>query len=146
MFEYSEIVFYDILCSGITYNRGSYRVLKTVFVIDDSATNLMIAHEALKDSYKVLTIPSAEKMFKLLERVLPEIILLDIEMPEMNGFEAIQKLKSNEEHKNIPVIFLSGSIDEKDKKQGIGLGAVDFITKPFSNNALLEVVLTHIGK
>jgi len=119
--------------------------LKTIFVIDDSATNLMIAHEALKSAYKVLTIPSAEKMFGLLERILPELILLDIEMPEMNGFEAIKKLKAHEKHKDIPVIFLSGSVDEKDKNYALTLGAVDFITKPFSNDALFEAVSAKIG-
>jgi putative two-component system response regulator len=119
--------------------------LKVVFVIDDRATNLMIANEALKNTYKVLTIPSADKMFKLLEKILPEVILLDIEMPEMNGFETIKKLKSDERYKSIPVIFLTGNYDEKNKNEAFSLGAVDLIVKPFSNEKLLEAVSAHVG-
>ena len=124
-------------------NEGD--VLKVVYVVDDSATNLMIAGEALKSAYKVLTIPSAEKMFKLLEKILPQIIILDIEMPEMNGFEAIRKLKSDERYKDIPVVFLTGNSDEKCRNEGLSLGAVDFISKPFSNEKLLESVAIHIS-
>jgi signal transduction histidine kinase len=104
--------------------------MKTIFVIDDSDTNLATAEEALEDHFNVITLPSAAKMFSLFEKIMPNLILLDIEMPEMNGFEAIVKLKENPEWRDIPVIFLTGRIDEE---KGLSLGAVDYITKPYSS-------------
>jgi len=100
-----------------------------IFIVDDNDSNLMKAASILESDYQVVTMSSAAKMFSLLEKKLPELILLDIEMPEMNGFEAIVKLKENPEWRNIPVIFLTGRIDEE---KGLSLGAVDYITKPYS--------------
>ncbi|MDR0316369.1 MAG: response regulator [Treponema sp.] len=111
-------------------------MLKTIFVVDDSDTNLATAEEALEQHYTVMTLPSAAKMFVLLEKIKPELILLDIEMPEMNGFEALQRLKSNDVYMKIPVIFLTGSNDAAIKAQGFEMGVVDFITKPFSPSVL----------
>ena len=115
--------------------------MKTIFVVDDSDTNLLKAGEALEDQYRVLTMPSAAKMFTLLEKMTPDLILLDIEMPEMNGFEAIQRLKAPDSPaKNIPVIFLTGHSDTAMQTQGRELGAVDIIAKPFAAPDLLERV------
>ncbi|MCL2009636.1 MAG: response regulator [Synergistaceae bacterium] len=116
---------------------------KTIFVVDDSGTNLSTAEEALEEHYRVITLSSAAKMFKILEKVKPDLILLDIEMPEMDGFEAMEQLKSSEYHANIPVIFLTGLTDSDNEAYGIELGAVDFITKPFSAPALLNCVNIH---
>ena len=66
---------------------------RTIFVVDDNDTNLSMAKEALKDHYRVMTMPSAEKMFAMIEKITPDLILLDIEMPDMDGFEALQILK-----------------------------------------------------
>jgi putative two-component system response regulator len=60
-----------------------------IFVVDDSDTNLAVANDALKEHYKVMTLPSADKLFTMLKKVTPDLSLLDIEMPEMNGFEAL---------------------------------------------------------
>ena len=84
---------------------------KTVFIVDDNDTNLAMAKSALKEQYRVMTLPSAEKMFALLEKIKPDLILLDIEMPEMDGFEALQLLKDNEAYADIPVVFLTGMTD-----------------------------------
>ena len=118
--------------------------MKTIFIVDDSDTNLAMAEEALEDYYNVMTVPSAAKMFSLLEKMLPGLILLDIEMPEMNGFEALERLKTNNSWVNIPVIFLTGTIDASIEAQSAKLGAVGIITKPFSLPALLENIKTHI--
>jgi len=118
--------------------------VKTIFVVDDSDTNLSMAENALEDLYCVMTMPSAAKMFMLLDKVMPDLILLDIEMPEMNGFEALQRLKSHDAYAGIPVIFLTGMTDVSTEVQGFELGAVDFIAKPFSAPVLLNRIKTHL--
>jgi len=119
--------------------------MKTIFVVDDSDTNLMTAEESLEDHYQVMTIPSAAKMFVFLEKFVPDMILLDIQMPEMNGFEALERLKANPSYADIPVIFLTGYIDDDIKARSRELGAVDIITKPFSASALQERIETHLS-
>ncbi len=122
----------------------SYMQPKIIFVVDDSSVNLTRAKQVLEDSYRVLTLLSAARMFALLERVTPDIILLDIEMPEMDGFTALQKLKESEKTKHIPVIFLTGSGVESMETRGLELGAVDFVLKPFSDSALLKRISHHL--
>jgi putative two-component system response regulator len=117
--------------------------LKTIFVVDDSDTNLAKAEESLEDHYNVMTCPSAAKMFSLLEKITPDLILLDIEMPEMNGFEALEKLKTNNAWSGIPVIFLTGTTDASIEERSSKLGAIGIITKPFSPSALLDRVNAH---
>jgi putative two-component system response regulator len=106
--------------------------------------NLMMAKQALGEHYNVMTMSSAGKMFKNLEKVVPELILLDIEMPEMNGFEALEALKENERFKNIPTIFLTGTKNACIEAKGLELGAIDFIIKPVSAPMLLERVKKHL--
>jgi putative two-component system response regulator len=118
--------------------------LKTIFVVDDSDTNLAMAEEALEDHYNVMTVPSADKMFSLLEKITPDMILLDIEMPIMNGFEALEKLKKSN-WSGIPVLFLTGTINASVEAQSSKLGAVGILAKPFSSSALLDRVKSHIG-
>ena len=118
--------------------------MKTIFVVDDSDTNLTMAEAALDEQYRVMTMPSAAKMFTLLERVKPDLILLDIEMPEMDGFEALKKLKSVEKLAVIPVMFLTGHTDAEVEVRGFEMGAVDFVTKPFSAPVLLNRIKTHL--
>ena len=118
---------------------------KHIFIVDDNDANLATAALALEEEYRVLTMPSAEKMFSLLEKKLPDMILLDIEMPGMSGFEAMKRLKSNNLHAQIPVIFLTGLSDVVNEACGIELGAVDFITKPFSKPVLLNRIKNHLN-
>jgi putative two-component system response regulator len=118
--------------------------MKTIFVVDDSDTNLSMAETALEDQYRVMTMPSAEKMFSLLTKIHPDIILLDIEMPEMDGFQALQRLKSSFIWQTIPVVFLTAHTDEEMEVRGFELGAVDFVTKPFSAPVLLNRIKTHL--
>jgi len=119
--------------------------MKTVFVVDDNAVNLATAKQALsKSGYRVLTIPSAEKMFSLFSKITPDIILLDIEMPEMDGFTALAKLMANEYTARIPVMFLTASTDSEMEAKGLALGAVDFISKPFSEPVLLNRIANHL--
>ena len=118
---------------------------KTIFIVDDSLTNLSIAEEALEKHYDVMTMTSAANMFTILEKVRADLILLDISMPEMNGFDAIKLLKSSKQYAEIPVIFLTAMSDSYNEAYGKELGAVDFIVKPFSDLFLLERVGHHFG-
>jgi putative two-component system response regulator len=118
--------------------------MKTIFVVDDSDTNLAKAEEALEDRYRVMTMQSASRMFAFLEKLAPDMILLDIEMPEMNGLEALQQLKSNTLYTDIPVIFLTAHTDAEIEARGFELGAIDFISKPFSIPVLLNRIKTHL--
>jgi putative two-component system response regulator len=119
--------------------------MKTIFAVDDSDSNLSLAKKALEEHYRILTMPSAEKMFTLLEKVTPDLILLDIEMPEINGVEAFQRLKAHHVYGQIPVIFLTGRNDTAIEAKCFELGAVDFITKPFSAPVLLNRIKTYLN-
>ncbi|MDR0563872.1 MAG: response regulator [Azoarcus sp.] len=117
---------------------------KLVMLVDDNIANLMVGKEALSDIYSVLTVPSAKKMFELLERYTPEIILLDVDMPEMDGYETIKILKENSQTKEIPVIFLTAMNDNDSELKGLSLGAIDYIAKPFCKPLLRKRVEVHI--
>ncbi len=118
---------------------------KTIFVVDDNDTNLFAIAGALEEQYSVITLPSAVKMFSMLEKLTPCLILLDVEMPGIDGFEAIRRLKSSPLTADIPVIFLTGLNDSLNEARGIELGAVDFIPKPFSSAVLLNRIENHLN-
>jgi len=117
---------------------------KTIFVVDDNLTNLAVAEKALEEQYLVITLSSAAKMFTALEKITPDLILLDITMPDTSGFEAIKRLKARDIYAEIPVIFLTGLTDAETEAAGIDLGAVDFIVKPFSEPVLLNRIKNHL--
>jgi putative two-component system response regulator len=117
---------------------------KTVFLVDDNEINLSAGKDMLKDRYTVYPMPSAEILFDVLEKVAPDMILLDIEMPGMNGYEAIRKLKEDPRRREIPVIFITAKADEGSELDGLSLGAADYITKPFSAPLLLKRIETHL--
>jgi len=117
---------------------------KTVFVVDDNITNLTMAANALKAHYTVRTIPSAEKTIELLEKVIPDIFLLDIEMPGMDGFDMLRYLKNDERFSGLPVIFLTAKSDFDTEIEALEMGVVDFIGKPFNPAVLLNRIRHHI--
>jgi len=110
---------------------------KLIILVDDNPANLRIGKNVLSEKYTVATAPSASKLFSLLENNRPVLILLDIDMPGMDGYEAIKILKANHETKDIPVIFLTGMTDSNNEEKGRSLGAVDYIIKPFDPQALI---------
>jgi len=118
--------------------------MKTIFVVDDSDTCLSKVEEVLESQYRVMTLPSAAKMFAMLEKIVPDLILLDISMPEMDGYTALHLLKNNPKTSNIPVIFLTGQVDALVEAHSFDLGVVDFIVKPFSTLVLLNRVKMHV--
>lgn len=111
---------------------------KHILLVDDDPVVLMAGEGILSDSYQVTTAASAEKMLEFLESEKPDLILLDINMPGMTGYEAIEKLKENSETKDIPIVFLTGNTEVQAKLKGYSLGAIDYITKPFDPDALLS--------
>jgi len=118
--------------------------LKTIFIVDDNDVNLSTAAKALSKQYRAFTLPSASDMFDLLNNIVPDLILLDILMPEMDGFEAMRLLKNDTRYSDIPVLFLSGQNDAATEAHGFELGAVDFVSKPFSEPVLLNRIKTHL--
>jgi len=113
-------------------------IRSTIILVDDNLTNLAVGKNMLKTFYQIIPAPSADAMFETLREIIPDLILLDIEMPEMDGYQAIQKLKSDERWKNIPVIFLTAKDDVDSEVEGFNQGAVDYVTKPFSAPMLLK--------
>jgi putative two-component system response regulator len=111
---------------------------ETIIVVDDNNTNLAACKKILKPLYDVYPVLSVNKMFKLMEHVTPDLILLDVEMPEINGYEAARMLKDNDASKNIPIIFLTSRNDPVSERLGFNLGAMDYIHKPFTSTLLLE--------
>jgi putative two-component system response regulator len=117
---------------------------RLILLVDDNRTNLLAGKAALSEDYTVLTVPSASKMLEALEWRKPELILLDVDMPGMDGFEAIKILKSRPETRDIPVIFLTAMHESADELEGLQLGAVDYIAKPFSPPLLRQRIALHL--
>ena len=113
-------------------------VKKYVILVDDNPANLRQGKNILSAQYRVATFPSAEKMFGVLENNHPAIILLDIDMPQMNGYDALKTLKSKPETKDIPVILIAEEGASPDKEKGIG--AADYVSKPFEPAALTACI------
>ena len=119
--------------------------MKTIFVVDDSDINLIKIKSILKKHYRIITIVSAERLFLLIAKVMPDLILLDINMPDMDGFSALKKLKEDKHTAQIPVIFLTAFTDENIEVQGFKMGVVDFLIKPFSFPILINRIETHLN-
>jgi putative two-component system response regulator len=117
---------------------------KKVVLVDDNITNLTVGKNILINNYDIFTVPSGEKLFILLERIAPDLILLDIEMPGMNGYEVIKRLKASKSTADIPVIFLTAKNDSSSELEGLSLGALDYISKPFSPPLLLKRIALHL--
>jgi len=117
---------------------------RTILLVDDDLTNLTVGRNALEDHYDVLTLNSGARLIKMLTRSIPDLILLDVEMPEMNGYETIRAIKSNPETARVPVVFLTAKSDGESELEGLSLGAVDYITKPFSAPLLLKRIELHL--
>jgi len=115
-----------------------------IFLVDDNIVNLNMGKAALQHKYTAITIPSGEKLLFLLEKNKPDLILLDIDMPEMNGYDVIKRVKANPKTAEIPIIFLTGKTDVADELLGLSLGAVDYITKPFVQVLLLKRIELHL--
>jgi len=115
-----------------------------IILVDDVKASLTMGRDLLKAAHEVYPAPSAQRMFELLENVAPDLILLDVEMPEMNGYEAIKRLKADCRYADIPVIFLTSRGEELSEMKGFDLGAADYVTKPFSGPLLLKRIANQL--
>ena len=111
-----------------------------VMVVDDSELNLRVASNILKEEFDVACANSGETAFELMKRRIPDLVLLDLHMPGMNGFEVMEKMHEDPELKNIPVIMLTADNVRENEVRGFELGAMDFITKPFVDQIMLHRV------
>lgn len=118
---------------------------KTILIVDDSKLNIKVLSDILKEkSYRIALARSGKMALEFVEMKKPDLILLDIMMPEIDGFEVCRRLKSNPETKGIPIIFISGLDKSKDIVKGFKAGAVDYIVKPFQKEVVLARVDTHL--
>jgi len=118
----------------------------TIFIVDDTPENLTLVSTLLKPFYRVKVATSGEKalVYFAQHEEVPDLILLDIIMPGLSGFDVIVELKKNSKMRDIPVIFLTAMSRVEDEKKGLELGAVDYITKPISPPVLLARIKTHL--
>ena len=116
----------------------------TILITDDEKFNLDILGSILSPLYNIMIAKSGERALEIAKQNAPDLILLDVVMPEMSGFEVITKLKESNDTVNIPVIFITGLTDPADEEKGFFLGAVDYITKPFNRSIVKARVNTHI--
>ena len=117
-----------------------------ILIVDDDTTNLQVIGSFLYNkNYKIILAKSGYDALKSVENNHPDLILLDIMMPGMNGYEVCEKLKANNQTKDIPVMFLTAKTETKDLIKGFNTGGVDYITKPFIKEELLARIQTHIS-
>ena len=116
----------------------------TILVVDDTPENLLLISDLLRKLYKVKVVNNGPRALSIAQAdPQPDLILLDIMMPGMDGYEACQQLKSNPATQNIPVVFLTARTEEDEK--GLELGAVGYLTKPVKSALLMEVLKTHLA-
>ncbi|MCK5096668.1 MAG: response regulator, partial [Desulfobacteraceae bacterium] len=117
-----------------------------ILIVDDNSTNLHLLSTILtKNGYKARPALNGSLALKSVQSTLPDLILLDIKMPGMDGYEVCRRLKDDNRTRNIPVLFISALIEVKDKIKGFSVGGVDYITKPFQNEEVLARVETHVS-
>jgi len=118
---------------------------QAVLVVDDTPANIQVLMETLKDDYRIVAAVNGERALQLAASdPPPDIILLDIMMPEMDGYEVCAKLKADAKTRDIPIIFITAMSDTQDEAKGLELGALDYITKPISPPVVLARVKSHL--
>jgi putative two-component system response regulator len=116
----------------------------TVLIVDDTETNVDILVDTLGEDYDIAVAMDGESALEIAEEDSPDLILLDIMMPDMDGYEVCKRLKDNPKTADIPVIFLSALTGADEKRKGLELGAVDFLTKPFNPSEIQDKVKQYL--
>jgi diguanylate cyclase (GGDEF)-like protein len=117
----------------------------TVLLVDDVPANLSLLSSILRDDYRIQLATSGAKALELVEAGAPDLILLDVMMPDMDGHEVCKRLKSNPKTRDIPVLFVTAQNQVEDEEQGLTLGAMDYIHKPISPPLIKALVRNHIA-
>jgi DNA-binding response OmpR family regulator len=118
--------------------------LPRILIVDDTRTNIAILVETLREGYRLAVAPSGAKALEFVAKTPPDLVLLDIMMPEMDGYEVCRRLKAEPRTQGIPVIFITALDEVQEKTRGFALGAVDYITKPFEAAEVKARVRTHL--
>jgi putative two-component system response regulator len=118
---------------------------QNVLVVDDEPTNLKVLNNILNDTYKLTFAKSGEDALRLIKKDKPDLILLDVMMPGMTGYEVCETLKNDPLYKSIPIIFVTALNEREDEAKGLNLGAVDYIAKPVSPPVVRARVKTHLS-
>ena len=133
------------MSNDLTTSKNDHNQLEQILLVDDNTTNLQILHQTLNGrGYRLLIAKNGKSALAITHEVKPSLILLDIMMPGMDGYEVCRRLKADPETKEIPVIFLSALDDTANKVKGLDLGAVDYISKPFQAEEVIARVNTHL--
>lgn len=117
---------------------------KTILVVDDMVSILEHVKLLLKDEYKVVPCTEGRQAIEIAKKLKPDLILLDVNLPDFGGFDVLKAVKSSDELMNIPVIMASGSLSAEVESEGFELGASDFIMKPFTPVSLFKRIKMHI--
>lgn len=118
---------------------------KTILIVDDTPENLQVLNDILEDEYRVKAATSGEKALKICTSdTPPDMVLLDVMMPEMDGYEVLARLKKGERTKGIPVMFVTAMADGEDEARGFALGAIDYVTKPIKPAVVLQRIRSHL--
>ncbi len=117
---------------------------KVILVVDDTAENIDVLRGILSSTFKIKAALNGEKALQIAFKNPPDLMLLDVMMPEMDGYEVCRLLKSDDVTKNIPIIFVTGKTEPDEIAKGLELGAVDFLSKPIDPNLLLEKVKKYL--
>ena len=121
------------------------KIQRKIILVDDINFHLMATRERLKKYYEVYPAQSVTILFNILENMRPDLILLDINMPDVDGYEVIKQLKADERYNEIPVIYLTSKNDKASALKGLELGAVDFVKKPYAVDDLIECIEYHLN-
>lgn len=116
----------------------------SVLIVDDEKSNLDVLNHILHNDYTVYVAKSGDMALKRAVADKPDLILLDVIMPGMSGFEVLEQLKADPQTRDIPVIFVTGLSSIEDEEKGLALGAADFIAKPFHHPLVMARVRTHL--
>ncbi len=130
--------------SFVSVEKMSPENLPRILVVDDSPSNLRVLVESLREDHKILVATSGELALDLIARERPDLILLDVVMPGLSGYEVCRRLKQGLRTRGIPVIFVTGRSEEQDETEGFELGAVDYITKPFRVPVVRARIRNHL--
>ena len=127
-------------------SRGSLdRQRQKILIVDDAETNLMILSNLLAEEGEIISATDGAQAIALAEADLPDLILLDVSMPGMDGYEVCRRLKSDIRTRDIPIVFVTGRTEDNDQEKGLSLGAIDYILKPYSPLIVLARIRNHLA-